>query len=125
MKTRRNALIAAAALAAVGIAWQPSVVTAQAPQHLTPAEKRGLKFAKRRCSECHAVVADRLSPNPASPSFQDIANRPAVTRPTLREFLRDSHNYPSEMNFRLEDERIEDLSEYMVTLERPNYQPVM
>jgi len=125
MRTRRDALIAAVALAAVAIAWQPSVVTAQAQPRLTPAEKRGLVFAKHRCSACHAVVADRISPNSAAPSFQDIANRPAVTRPTLREFLRDSHNYPSEMNFRLEDEHIEDLSEYMGTLERPNYRPVM
>lgn len=124
MGTLRNALIAAVALAAVTGA-SPSVVTAQPQQRLTLAEKRGLVIAKRRCSACHAVVADRISPNPAAPSFQDIANRPAVTRPTLREFLRDSHNYPSEMNFRLEDERIEDLSEYMATLQRPNYRPVM
>jgi len=125
MRTRRNALIAAAAFAVIAAAWQPSAVTAQPQQRLTPAEKRGLSFAKRKCSACHSVVADRVSPDPAAPSFQDIANRPAVSSPTLREFLRDSHNFPSEMKFRLEDERIEDLTEYMVTLERPNYRPVM
>lgn len=126
MRTLPNTLIAVAVLAAAAlIVWQPSVLAAEAQSRLTPAEKRGLVFAKRRCAACHAVVADRLSPNAAAPSFQDIANRPAVTRPTLREFLTDSHNYPVEMKFRLEDERVEDLSEYMATLQRPNYRPVM
>lgn len=125
MWIRRNAWIATAAFVAISVAWQPSVASGPAQPHLTPAEKRGLAFAKRRCAACHAVVADRVSPHSAAPSFQDIANRPAVTRPTLREFLRDSHNYPSEMKFRLEDERIEDLSEYMTTLQRPNYRPIM
>lgn len=122
MKTCRFALIlaATAAIAVVPCAWQQFVTTAHAQQRLTPPAKRGLMFAKRRCAACHAVVAGRMSANPLAPSFQDIASRTAVTRPTLNEFLRDSHNYPSEMNFKLEDKHIEDLSEYMATLERPN-----
>lgn len=94
-------------------------------QGLTPAEQRGKALAQRRCSACHAVVRNGVSPNPEAPSFDHIANMAGLAPPTLRQFLRDSHNFPAVMNFRLEDEQVDDLAEYVVTLQRPDYRPVM
>ena len=57
--------------------------------------------------------------------FEDIANRPGLTSGTLKQFLRDSHNYPEAMNFTVEQERIRDLADYILTLRHPGYKPVM
>lgn len=87
--------------------------------------RRGLAFAERRCAACHAVRANGSSANPESPSFEDIANRRGVTQATLRTYLRDSHNFPEAMNFRVDARRIRDLAAYMVTLRKPDYRPIM
>jgi len=87
--------------------------------------KRGLAFAEQRCAGCHAVAANGTSPNPESPSFEDIANRPGVTAQSLHQFLRSSHNYPAAMNFRVDAARVRDLANYIATLRKPNYRPVM
>ena len=71
------------------------------------------------------MTANSISPNPESPPFEDIANWPGVTRTTLRQFLRDSHNYPAAMQFRVEQARIRDLADYVLTLKKTGYQPVM
>ncbi len=92
---------------------------------LTASAQRGLAFAGQRCSGCHGVVENSSSPNPESPPFEDIANRSGVTRQTLQQFLRDSHNYPAAMNFEVEDTRIRDLAAYIVTLKKPGYRPLV
>ena len=92
---------------------------------LSAGARRGLAFAQQRCSACHAVRENSSSPNPESPPFEDIANRPGVTRTTLRQFLRDSHNYPEAMNFRVETARIRELADYIVTMRKAGYRPVM
>lgn len=114
-------LALAAAVTALGA---PPRAPAGSPE-LTPAERRGQAIAQRRCSACHAVSRNGVSSNPEAPSFEDIANRSGLAPPTLRQFLRDSHNFPAVMNFRLEDEQVDDLSEYVLTLQRPGYQPIM
>ena len=129
----RTLIIAALTLAAAAIVTQSSASeahhgakrpAAKAPV-LSAAARRGLAFAQQRCSACHAVTENHSSPNPESPSFEDIANRPGVTRETLRQFLRDSHNYPAAMNFRVEAARIGNLSDYIVTMKKAGYRPVM
>lgn len=121
--------LAAMALAAAVTAAQPSASAAAGAAKPRPAlsagARRGLSFAQQRCSACHAVIANRISPNPESPPFEDIANRPGVTRATLRQFLRDSHNYPAAMNFRVEQARIRDLADYVLTMKKAGYRPVM
>jgi mono/diheme cytochrome c family protein len=92
---------------------------------LAAGAKRGLAFAQLRCAGCHAVTANAISPNPESPSFEHIANRPGVTRLTLRQFLRDSHNYPDAMNFTVGPSRSRDLADYVLTMRKPGYRPVM
>lgn len=92
---------------------------------LNPAETRGLAFARPHCAACHAVVANGTSPMPEAPPFADIANRPGVTRETLAQFLRDSHNFPEAMNFRVEPRDIDDLADYMLTLREAGYRPAI
>jgi mono/diheme cytochrome c family protein len=87
------------------------------------AARRGLAFAQQRCAACHGVTADASSPNPESPPFDDIANRPGVTRATLQEFLRDSHNYPAAMSFTVPPASIRDLAAYLTTLRKSGYKP--
>lgn len=87
--------------------------------------RRGLAFAQQHCSACHGVTANSSSPNPESPTFEDIANRPGLTATTLRAFLRDSHNYPAAMNFSVDQDRINDLAQYVVTLKRRGYRPTI
>jgi len=84
---------------------------------------RGLAFARQHCAACHAVTANATSPNPESPPFADIANRPGVTAKTLAQFLHDSHNFPEAMNFSVEPARIKDLADYMLTLRHSGYRP--
>lgn len=120
--------VTAAALAAQplpGAAKAPAPVSAKQKPTPSAAARRGLAFAEQRCSGCHAVTANQASPNPESPSFEDVANRPGVTSATLQQFLRDSHNYPAAMNFRVEAARIRDLAVYIETLKKPGYRPLM
>jgi hypothetical protein len=42
--------------------------------------------------------------------------RPGVTRQTLQQFLRNSHNYPAAMNFTVDPARIGDLADYIATI---------
>ena len=46
-----------------------------------------------------------------------------MTAGTLSSWLRDAHNYPSEMEFQLDSNKVDDLVSYMLTLRDPNYRP--
>ena len=87
------------------------------------AELRGAKFAQNRCSDCHAVTSDAVSPNPNAPTFAMIANRQGLTSDTLTVWLKDAHNYPREMYFEIPAEHIDDLTAYLVTLQSDDYTP--
>lgn len=75
------------------------------------------------CGDCHAVEAPFLSPNPEAPPFDAIANRPGLTRATLKTWLIDAHNYPELMEFELSDEEAQKVADYMATLMRDDYEP--
>jgi mono/diheme cytochrome c family protein len=126
----RTLSIAALAIAAAA-APQPAREVTQAARPvaedpvLSPGARRGLAFAQERCSACHAVIENRTSPNPESPPFEDIANGPGVTRQTLQQFLRNSHNYPAAMNFTVDPARINGLADYIATMKKADYRPVM
>ena len=112
-------------LLALSLLATSAVATAPAPVKLSKPAARGLAFAEQRCAACHGVTANAPSPNPESPAFEDIANTPGLTRATLGAFLRDSHNFPDAMNFKVPPRRIRDLADYMVTLQRPDYRPAI
>ncbi|NNC51636.1 MAG: hypothetical protein HKO08_01190 [Erythrobacter sp.] len=85
------------------------------------AEKEVPVFVTAICGDCHAVKINEISPNPQAPGFADIANSPGVTRDTLVAFLSDAHNYPMQMDVDLVEEDIEQIAEYMLTLQSDDY----
>lgn len=99
-----------------------STTTASAFAPESP-EWRGEKFARNRCSDCHAVEPKGDSPRREAPTFERIANTPGLTRATLSQWLRDAHNYPEAMYFAIPEEGIDDLVAYMLTLQREDYEP--
>jgi mono/diheme cytochrome c family protein len=87
-------------------------------------QSRGRLFAQASCAACHAVErGSTSSPNPNAPAFAAIVNQQGLTAETLSSWLRDAHNYPSEMEFQLDSSRTDDLVAYMLTLSDPDYRP--
>jgi mono/diheme cytochrome c family protein len=87
-------------------------------------QSRGHAFAQASCAACHAVErGSTSSPNPNAPAFAAIVNQQGLTAETLASWLRDAHNYPSEMEFQLDSSRADDLVAYMLTLSDPDYRP--
>tara|TARA_R110000824_G_scaffold104214_6_gene247336 strand:+ start:5873 stop:6274 length:402 start_codon:yes stop_codon:yes gene_type:complete len=83
----------------------------------------GRAFAQARCAGCHSVTDGQVSPNPNAPPFEAIANTRGLTDKTLQAWLRDSHNYPGQMDFEIDAKRIDELAAYMLTLKSPDYRP--
>lgn len=84
---------------------------------------RGLDIANSHCAACHAVRTGTISPDPEAPPWDAVVNKPGLTRATLRAYLRDSHNYPAQMDFAIAPRHIADIAAYMMTLRQPNYRP--
>lgn len=76
------------------------------------------------CQGCHAVRPHLDSPKPSAPSFVAIANMEGVTPNTLGAFLRDAHNYPDEMRMTLSEAEVRAITDYVLTLQDPNYRPI-
>jgi len=68
----------------------------------------------RKWASCHELFLSRESPNPRAPSFRDIANRPGMTPEALAGWLKNGHNYPTEMGFHLEPYQVDSLVAYMI-----------
>lgn len=124
--THRLTFIAAATLALAACAAAPGIdnpppmvgkATAPSPDTRAPA------FIEAACGGCHAVEPPFLSPNPASPSFAAIANRPGLSERSLADWLADAHNYPEDMDFTLTRPQIDQIAGYMVTLRDAGYVP--
>jgi mono/diheme cytochrome c family protein len=120
---RSHVTSALALSAALLLALPATGAVSRTSRHLPPSPQRGFMFVQQHCASCHAVGTNAISPNPESPPFEDIANRPELTVATLRQFLSDSHNYPAAMNFTVDRARIRDIAAYMLTLRKPNYRP--
>lgn len=84
----------------------------------------GHNYAQASCAACHAIGAGSISPNPKAPPFKTVVNKEGLTASTLSSWLRDAHNYPSEMDFQLDPDKLDALVEYMLTLRDPTYRPV-
>ncbi len=117
MTMMKSPLILPAALVALGLA-ACTTTPQRKPQPEPPV------FVEAACAGCHAVEPPFLSPNPSAPSFAAIANRPGVTRATIRAWLVNAHNYPEQMDFTLEREHVDDTVDYMITLRRSDYVPL-
>ncbi|WP_298470879.1 hypothetical protein [uncultured Erythrobacter sp.] len=108
------------ALSAVPLAACQTTGT-QAPQTAAPEPPA---FVEAACGGCHAVQPPFLSPNPAAPSFDSIANREGLSEDTLAAWLTDAHNYPEVMDFDLSPEQAEEIADYMITLRRGDFRRV-
>jgi len=86
-------------------------------------DTRAPAFVEAACGGCHAVEPPFLSPNPRSPSFAAIANRPGLSQTSLGDWLEDAHNYPEQMDFTLTRPQIDQIAGYMVTLRHAGYVP--
>ena len=116
----RNIVLAGGVLAMLGACQMPApVASTPASADLAAAQR----LAQGKCGGCHSVEAYGLSPNPASPAFAEIANRPGLSGVTLGNWLRDAHNYPNEMQFSLEGDEIALLAAHITSLRRAGYQP--
>ncbi len=102
MTAERKFKAAAAALTAVVIAacasdgGKGAPGEASAPATSTSAE-RGYAFAEAHCAACHGVAPGvTSSPLQSAPTFESLANNPAVTRLGLNALLETSHrNMPN------------------------------
>ncbi|MEN9718544.1 MAG: hypothetical protein RIQ99_1422 [Pseudomonadota bacterium] len=126
--------LALIALVTAAIATLASPIAAKAIQRPAAAQlaeqgvgrqQRGRVFAEAHCAACHAIEPNGSSPNPESPPFEAVANTRGLTAATLAQFLRDSHNYPGQMNFTIDRAKIDDLAAYIVTLKRADYRPAI
>lgn len=80
-------------------------------------------LAQAACGSCHSVEPYGLSPNADAPEWPAIANTRGLTRESLTDWLIDAHNYPADMDFYLEEDEVEQLVDYMLTLRREDYHP--
>ncbi len=84
---------------------------------------RGLLFVKTHCAACHGVTSGQISTNQKAPPFESIVNVRGLTENSMKTWLRDSHNYPEQMDFEIDAKRIDELAAYMLTLKSPDYRP--
>lgn len=91
------------------------------PAQLSPLAAQGRVLAQESCSGCHAIDNAIASPNSNAPLFPVIVNQEGVSAETLSYWLRGAHNYPSEMDFYLDAQKVDALVAYMLTLQDPNY----
>ncbi|MFU7527039.1 hypothetical protein [Qipengyuania sp. ASV99] len=121
--THRPALVASLVFAFTALPFTAACSTAPKFQLAASAQPAPPAFVEAACGGCHAVEPPYLSPNPQAPSFESVANRPGVTKATIRAWLVDAHNYPEAMDFDLTKERVDEVAAYMITLRRADYVP--
>ena len=78
-------------------------------------EQEGRSFAKAHCAECHRITPGELAVGHfQAPSFQTIADDPAVTATSLRVFLRTPHSRMPD--FILTEDQAQDVINYILSL---------
>jgi mono/diheme cytochrome c family protein len=81
--------------------------------------QKGAELARDVCAECHAVSErQRLSPNPRSPTFYEVANTPGMTAAALTVTLTTPHaGMPM---FMFTPEQRQDIIGYILSLKPDN-----
>jgi mono/diheme cytochrome c family protein len=74
----------------------------------------GKELAEKWCAECHSLLPDQLSPNPAAPTFPKLAAEPSITQYSLRAFLRSPHESMPQITFT--SEQMDDIVDYILSL---------
>jgi mono/diheme cytochrome c family protein len=81
-------------------------------------EGLGKAFAAKACAECHDIEpGGSLSPNPESPSFQEVADSIGMSPRALAVWLRSSH--PTMPDIILSDEDTDNVIAYIMSLKTP------
>jgi mono/diheme cytochrome c family protein len=78
----------------------------------------GERLADKWCAQCHGIRADRLSPNPAAPTFPKLAAEPSITEYSLRALLRSPHETMPHILFK--DDELDDITNYITSLRPRN-----
>src|SRR3546814_14304135 len=107
MTMRHNAWISCLALLSASCvhATPEAASPAASPDH------DRLAFVQAACGGCHAVEGEAISPNPLSPTFASIANRPGPDATTLSSWLRAAPKYPDVMDFDLSAAQVDMVAE--------------
>ena len=92
------------------------LLTGVAPGLAAGNATEGALLAEQWCTECHAIRAGGISPNPKAPAFEAIAGEPSATPYALRVFLRSPH--VTMPNFKIDADDIADLTAYIHSLRR-------
>lgn len=80
-------------------------------------ELPGYAFAEQHCAECHRIAPGELaSGNFNAPSFQAVANDPAITRTSLKVFLQTPHSRMPD--FILTGEQSDQVIDYILNLKQ-------
>ena len=112
----------AALVAVIGLSAGPAFAAGGADKAVI---QMGKGLAERLCASCHTVSADQYKrgENPASPQFQDIANRPGVTSQSLEKFLKTTQHRQfiglSMPNPQLSDDEMTKVLAYILSLRKP------
>jgi mono/diheme cytochrome c family protein len=111
---RTAGLALGAALFVTGTCMPVSPAAAQQ----SPSAQRGLTFVRLHCAECHAIDLVSESPLKIAPPFRTLHQQfPVETlRRRLAEGITASH--PTMPQFRLDADQINDVIDYLKTLER-------
>ena len=76
---------------------------------------RGLVYAKKACSECHAVEKGEVSPDIKAPNFSAIADSPGMTERALVVWLQSSH-HATMPNFIIAPDDLDNVVAYIMSL---------
>ncbi len=106
--------LAKLALPGLLLALAACETTGEAPY--APDASMGMLIARDSCAACHQTGLNGDSPNEDATPFHEVASRPGMTEESLAAWLRDGHNYPAEMNLRLEPHQVDSLVAYMLRL---------
>jgi cytochrome c2 len=80
--------------------------------------RKGLTFAKKYCTECHAVLRGQsTSPAPKAATFETIAQTPGMTGTALAVWFRTPH--PTMPNFIFAPADRDNLIAYILSLRNP------
>ncbi|MCW5771539.1 MAG: cytochrome c [Rhodospirillaceae bacterium] len=100
-------------ISAAGFAALAMLATARAE---SPDPARGRAVAERSCAKCHAIAPGRTGPEPAIPSFMQMARDPDHTRASLRQMIElPHHEMPAQSLTRAE---IDDVVAYILSLKK-------
>lgn len=110
---------------AIGKAWPAlalaMVLLCPAPPALaqqSPGAQRGLTFVRLHCAQCHSIDAVSESSLTIAPPFRTLHTKFPINslRPRLAEGISATH--PTMPQFRLDADQINDVLEYLKTLQR-------